>query len=81
MDKIPNFNLEPTLVAEGIAYYSRNDAAIFVGLSPHGLIKRAKNFNKQHPDTPVLTPNFGGRAVYYTQEDLRRLSALTVVAK
>ena len=87
MDKIPNFNLKPTMTvkdtvtAKSISYYSMSDAAIFVGLSPHGLIKRAKRFNQQHPDAPVLTSNFGGRAVYYTQEDLHRLSELTVAAK
>lgn len=86
---IPNFNLEPTLMVEdtatakSIAYYSMSDAAIFVGLTPHGLIKRTNRFNKQHPGAPVYKVKFGNnaRAKYYTQEDLHRLSGLTVVAK
>lgn len=83
----PNFNLKPTMIiedaatAEDIAYYSRSDAGIFSGLTTQGLNKRVTRFNKEHPNAPVHKISFGGRAVYYTQEDLHRLSALTVVKK
>ncbi|BCL83153.1 hypothetical protein ccbrp13_56180 [Ktedonobacteria bacterium brp13] len=87
---VPQFQLEATMEADGVAYYNMADAAIFAGMTIHGLNKRVDRWNEEHKDAwekdhkkddePIEKVPFGGRSKYYKRDDLRRLFNLSVSA-